>query len=68
MDTNKLVPAFINRKAVENLIGFSYFTIYKLEREGTFPQRVQLSERRVGWLYSEVLDWVTSRSNSRSHA
>jgi prophage regulatory protein len=59
---------FLKRKEVEKLIGFSYFTIYKLEREGTFPKRKQMSERRVGWLYSEVMEWVTSRSNSVSHA
>ncbi|MFZ4858132.1 MAG: helix-turn-helix transcriptional regulator [Desulfuromonadaceae bacterium] len=43
-------------------------TIYKLEKEGTFPKRKQLSEKRVGWLHTEVLDWITSRSNSVSHA
>jgi prophage regulatory protein len=44
--------------------------IYQMQAEGRFPQRIKLGERAVGWLESEVRDWLasrieTSRSNQR---
>ncbi len=41
--------------------GLSASTIYRLERAGNFPQRVQLGPNAVGWRYAEVADWIQSR-------
>jgi prophage regulatory protein len=59
---------FIKRKEVERMVGLSYPTILKLERSGVFPRPKQLTEGRVGWLYSEVLDWAMSRDSSEAHS
>lgn len=40
--------------------GLGYTTIFKLERDGKFPARRQLSPGRVGWLTSEVDAWLLS--------
>lgn len=61
-------PIFIKRKEMERMVGLSYPTIHKLEKEGKFPNRKQLTEGRVAWLYSELLAWATSLNNSLSHA
>ena len=41
--------------------GLSRTTLWRLEREGTFPPRVRLSENSVGWREDEVLTWLESR-------
>ena len=41
--------------------GLSRTSRWRLEREGKFPRRVQLSPGRVGWIGSEILNWIKSR-------
>ena len=42
-------------------VALSTSTIERLEREGQFPKRRQLSGQRVGWLVREVQEWAESR-------
>jgi prophage regulatory protein len=35
--------------------------IYQMQAEGRFPQRIKLGERAVGWLESEVREWLATR-------
>lgn len=46
---------------VVKVIGLSKVTIWRMERSGTFPKRINLSDRRVGWIESEILEWLESR-------
>ena len=46
---------------VVKIIGLSKVTIWRMERSGTFPKRINLSDRRVGWIESEILEWLESR-------
>lgn len=41
--------------------GLKHAWIYKLEGEGRFPARVELGPNAVGWLESEVDEWISSR-------
>ena len=43
--------------------GLSRSTIYQYVRDGMFPTAVQLGPRAVGWLASEVNDWISDRVN-----
>lgn len=43
------------------LTGLSRSTRWRLEREGRFPKRRQISENAVGWLASELNDFIKSR-------
>jgi prophage regulatory protein len=36
-------------------------TRWRLERDGKFPKRRKLSVNAVGWLASEIDDWMISR-------
>lgn len=47
--------------AVLYATGLSRSTIYLRVAEGTFPRPVRLGGRSVGWLESEVEEWVQAR-------
>lgn len=56
----------IRLKQVINSTGLGRSTIYKYIAEGKFPKPFKLSERCVGWLESEVHQWIQSRLNIRN--
>lgn len=43
-------------------IRLSRTTLWRLERDGIFPRRIQISPGRVGWLESEVDRYVAERA------
>lgn len=47
--------------AVKQLCGISRPTAWRLEGQGAFPRRRQISHNAVGWLRSEVDAWVRAR-------
>lgn len=52
---------YLTRKQLPAIVGISAVTIWRLERDGKFPKRRQLSAGRVGWLASEVEEWMQGR-------
>jgi prophage regulatory protein len=46
--------------------GLSRMTIYRLENRGEFPKRKQLSPNSVGWLESEIDEWIATRCSPQS--
>jgi len=57
-------PAFLRRKQVETRTGLSRSTIYQYIKDGFFPKPVPLGPRAVGWLESDVSDWIAARVKS----
>lgn len=51
----------IRLKEVIDSTGLARSTIYKYIGEGTFPKPVSLGDRCVGWVDSEVHDWILAR-------
>jgi prophage regulatory protein len=45
--------------------GLSRSSIYSGVKHGTFPPPIRLGERAVGWLASEIMDWIESRKVAR---
>ena len=41
--------------------GLSRSTIYLRMSEGTFPQSISLGPRNVGWVASEIDEWISDR-------
>ncbi len=39
--------------------------IRRLEKQGKFPKRVRLGPNRVGWVESEILQWLADRIAER---
>lgn len=53
---------------VQLATGLSRSTIWRKERDGTFPRRRRISTNGVGWLESEVEAWVRSSAPVSSMA
>ena len=51
----------LRRRDEEEITGLSRATIYRHVRAGTFPAPFKLTERLVGWLATDVEDWLASR-------
>lgn len=47
---------------VKAATGLSRTTIWRLEKIGQFPKRRSLGANSVGWLQSEITQWVETRS------
>lgn len=47
------------------MTGTSRTTRWRLEREGKFPKRIQISPGGVGWLVSELQEWIRERRDNR---
>jgi prophage regulatory protein len=55
----------IRLKQVIDATGLARSTVYKYIAEGTFPKPISLGDRCVGWLESEVHDWILARIAER---
>ena len=55
----------IRLKEVMRLTGLARSTIYKFMKDGIFPLSVPLGERAVGWVHSEIQDWIYARLKER---
>lgn len=47
--------------AVMARIGLSRSSIYLRIKEGSFPKPISLGVRAVGWLESDISDWISQR-------
>ena len=52
-------------KDVMKVTGLGRSTIYKYISEGQFPEQISLGARAVGWVDSEIDDWVMSKIDER---
>jgi prophage regulatory protein len=48
--------------------GLSRATIYALKARGEFPPSVKISTHAVGWLESDINDWLSTRIKLSSKA
>ena len=46
---------------VTERVGLKRTAIYDMIRAGKFPKPVPLNDKSVGWLESEIEDWIVSR-------
>jgi prophage regulatory protein len=58
----------ITAKERRELVPYSDMHIWRLEQAGTFPKRIKLGPNRVGWLLSEVEQWIEERAQAREPA
>lgn len=50
---------------VSKLTGLGQSTLYYLEGEGMFPQRIPLTSNTSAWSEQEVQNWIAGRKNER---
>jgi prophage regulatory protein len=53
---------FLREPQVYALTGLSKSTRWRLEKEGRFPKKRQLSAKSVGWLAQEIEEWIQTRN------
>ena len=51
----------IRRKEVQAKTGLGASSIYALMDHGKFPKAINISERRVAWIESEIDQWIYER-------
>lgn len=56
--------SLIGKKKVIELTSLSDTTLWRLERQGKFPKRKQISAKRVAWVAGEVLEWNEQRQKA----
>ena len=54
----------LSHKAVLERVPVSRTTLWRMERAGQFPKRIQISPNRVAWLESDVDAWLEGRKPS----
>ena len=53
--------SLLRRDAVEKLTGLSRSSIYRLMRQGLFPEPLAVGPRAVRWPETEILAWLAAR-------
>ena len=53
--------SYLRFPSLRKTTGLSRVTIWRMEQDNKFPRRRQLSANAVGWLQSEVEEWIASR-------
>ena len=53
---------FIRFPELQRKVGKSRTTVWRDEREGLFPARRRTGKNSVGWLESEVDDWILKQT------
>jgi len=56
----------IRKPELLKMVGLSDATVWRMERAGKFPRRVQLGASAVGWLDSEIESWFASKASERT--
>ncbi|MBE3072624.1 MAG: AlpA family phage regulatory protein [Acidobacteria bacterium] len=49
-------------REVQQLLGLSETSVWRLRRAGDFPKAVRLTRVAIGWRYSDLLAWQASRT------
>ena len=65
-----MTDTILRKNDIHRITGFSDVTIRGLERDGNFPRRFRLNPdgKQVGWLATEVQNWIEARAASREAA
>ena len=63
--TGEIVMRILSKRQLKELVLYSPQHVARLEKAGAFPKRVNLGPNRVGWVESEVLEWLQERITRR---
>ena len=60
-----MMTKVLRKKDIREKLGLSDVTIWRMERDGDFPQRIKIGPNSVGWIESEVDQWIEQRAAER---
>lgn len=55
----------IRKPELFSKLGLSDATIWRMERAGKFPRRIQIGGKAVGWFDTEIDKWLSQKSAER---
>lgn len=61
LQKNHKEPAILRRPQVQQRTSLSRSTLYQYIKDGEFPKSMALGPRSVGWLESDISDWIAER-------
>lgn len=64
-ETKEFVMRIIRLKEVIDLTGLARSSVYRYVAQNSFPKPVSLGDRAVGWVESEVREWISERIAER---
>ena len=63
--TGVIAMRILSKRQLREIVLYSPQHIARLEAAGKFPKRVKLGQNRVGWIESEVMEWLQERIDRR---
>ncbi|AHB47689.1 hypothetical protein W911_03505 [Hyphomicrobium nitrativorans NL23] len=54
-------------KEVRSIVRYTPQHILRLEKAGKFPRRIRLGENRIGWLLTDIEDWLKARLPAQTY-
>lgn len=58
---NNTSDRILRMQEVQDIVGVSRTTLWRMENKGDFPRRVPLGASSVGWLKSDIEAWLKAR-------
>lgn len=55
----------IRKPELLGMIGLSDATVWRMERAGRFPRRINLGGNSVGWIDAEIAAWLDKKAAER---
>ena len=55
----------LRKPAVSDKVGLSSVHIMRMVRDGKFPEPVRLGPASIGWLVSEIEEWLQAKADQR---
>ena len=59
-----VTDTMMNRREVEARVGLGRSSLYRMMRDGTFPEPLKVGARAVRWPASEIEDWMSKRARA----
>ncbi|WP_371423291.1 AlpA family phage regulatory protein [Tardiphaga sp.] len=63
-----MVQRILRLREVQEASGLARSSIYEGMKAGTFPKSIPLSEKAVGWVEAEIIQWQEERIAARAMA
>lgn len=60
-ETSRSTDRMLREREVLERVPLGRTTIWRMEKEGRFPRRRKLGLRAIGWLESEITEFLRSR-------
>ncbi|WP_138430918.1 helix-turn-helix transcriptional regulator [Fodinibius saliphilus] len=54
----------IRPSELQDILGVTSSTLWRMEKEGRLPARIKISERAVGWRKSDIEEWIANRPDA----